>query len=116
MVDCFNRIRGPSGRCSGLNGGPKIAEALEAGVRDCGLKVDIDQIVRLGKCAKGPNLHIGGKEFKTGLSPDDVPGLLDEFDRRAGRDDQNALLYPRAVSNSSSGCAHPIKKTPLPVV
>ena len=93
MVDCFNRIRGPSGRCSGLNGGPKIAEALEAGVRDCGLKVDIDQIVCLGKCAEGSNLCIVNNEFEIGLSPDDTPALLDELDRRAGRDDQNALLY-----------------------
>jgi len=96
VVDCFNCTRGPSGRCSGLNGGPKIAEALEAGVRDCGLKVDIYQIVCLGKCAEGSNLCIVNNEFETGLSPDDVPDLLDELDRRASRDDQNALLYPGA--------------------
>ena len=96
VVVCVNRMRGPSGRCCGLSVGPEIAEALEAGVRDRGLKVDIDRIVCLGKCAEGPNLRIVGNEFKTGLSPDDVPDLLDEFERRAGRDDQNALLYPRA--------------------
>ena len=89
-------VRGPSGRCCGLNGGQEIAGALEAGIRDCSLKVDTSQIVCLGKCSDGPNLVIVGKEFKTGLSPDDAPDLLDEFDRSAGRDDQNALLYPRA--------------------
>ncbi len=89
-------MRGPSGRCGGVNGRQEIAGALKAGIRDCSLKVDIGQIVCLGKCLEGRNLVIVGKEFKTGLSPDDVPDLLDEFDRRVGRDDQNALLYPRA--------------------
>ena len=45
---------------------------------------------------EGRNLVVVGKEFTAGLSPDDVPDLLDQFDRRVGRDDQNALLYPRA--------------------
>ena len=96
VVVCVNRIRGPSGKCCGLSGAPEIAEALEAGVRDRKLKVDIERIVCLGKCAEGPNLRIVGGEFKHRLSLDDVPDLLDEFERRAGRLESGALLYPGA--------------------
>ena len=96
VVFCVNRMRGPSGRWCSLNGGPEIAGALEAGLRDCGLKVDIDHIVCLGKCEERPNLHLIGNALKTGLSTDDAPDLIDEFDRRAARDNQNALLYPGA--------------------
>ena len=94
VVVCANRMPGPSGRCYGLSGGPEIAEAFEASIRCHGFKVDVDRMVCFGKCAERPNLHIVGKVFNTGLSPDDVPDLIDEFDRRAGRDNQNALLYP----------------------
>lgn len=96
VVVCVNRMRGPSGRCCGLSGAPEIAEALEAGVRDRALKVDIERIVCLGKCADGPNLRIVGGEFKNHLSMDDVPNLLDEFEQLAGRDDRGAFLYPGA--------------------
>ena len=96
VVVCVNRMPGPIGRCDGLRGESKIAEALEASIRYCGFKVDVDRMACLGKCAEGPNLRIAGNEFMTSLSTDDIPDLPNEFERCAGRDDQNALLYPGA--------------------
>lgn len=96
VVVCVNRMRGPRGKCCGLSGSLEIAEALESGARTRGLNVAIERIVCLGKCDDGPNLRIVGGEFRQNLTLDDVPSLLEEFEKRSGRIDGSTLLYPGA--------------------
>ena len=96
VVVCVNQMRGPRGKCCGQNGSLKIADRLEAGVRERGINVRVDRIVCLGKCDVGPNLRFVGGEFRHDLTLDDVPRLLDEFEKIAGKSDKKELLYPGA--------------------
>ena len=96
VVVCVNKMRGPRGKCCGLSGSPEIAVALESGARTRQLKVDVETIVCFGKCDDGPNLRIVGGEFRQHLTMEDVPSLLDEFERRAGRIENRTMLYPGA--------------------
>lgn len=95
LVVCVNMMRGPRGKCCGLSGSPEIADALEAGIRQRGIKAEIERIVCLGKCNDGPNLKIVGGGFRQHLTLDDVPALLDEFAEQAGVGD-SPMLYPGA--------------------
>ena len=96
VVVCVNKMRGPRGKCCGLSGSPEIGAALESGVQTRQLNVDVETIVCFGKCGDGPNLRIVGAEFRQHLTLEDVPSLLDEFESRAGRIENGALLYPGA--------------------
>lgn len=96
VVVCVNRMRGPRGKCCGQNGSLQIAAALEAGIRDRGLDVELERIVCLGKCDVGPNLKFVGGDFRHDLTLGDVPRLLDEFEEIAGTCDEKEMLYPGA--------------------
>ena len=61
-------VRGPSGRCCGLNGRQEIAGALKAGIRDCSLKVDIGRLSASGNAWKGGTLLSSAKSSKPAIA------------------------------------------------
>ena len=83
---CVNRRLGSDKASCAARGSEQIADALEAGVRERGLAVEIERIVCFGQCQVGPNGRlIPGGNFHKGMTIEDVPALLDEIERACGK-------------------------------
>jgi (2Fe-2S) ferredoxin len=63
-----------------MGGSEKIADAIESGLQERGLSLQVERIHCLGECAEGPNLRLapGGKFFHH-VKLADVPAILDEI-------------------------------------
>jgi NADH:ubiquinone oxidoreductase subunit E len=81
VIVCINNRFTASRPSCAMGGSEKIADQLEAGLRERGLGVQVERVHCLGECANGPNLRLapGGRFFhKVKLA--DVPAILDEIE------------------------------------
>lgn len=101
LMVCVNMV-GVNKPCCGKRGSVALAEAIERGVRNRGIALEVERIHCFNKCHFGPNMRIApGGEFLHGVSPDDIPKLLDRLEKMAGRADRtqsgaDGLVYPGA--------------------
>ena len=72
-----------------------MADALEAGVRERGIDVQIERLVCFGLCAKGPNMRrIPGGDFLHNVTMDDIARILDELEEECGVSRKNGNILP----------------------
>ena len=90
---CVNTRYGSDKPSCGERGSVALAEAIEAGVRERRIDVTVERIVCFGLCTKGPNMRlVPGGAFRNGVTPKDIPAILDELERECGtRPEENEL-------------------------
>lgn len=82
---CVNHRYGSDTPSCGERGSVPIAEAIEQGVRDRRINVEVERIVCFGKCTIGPNMRLApGGAFRHGVTIHDVPAILDELEALCG--------------------------------
>ena len=77
LLVCINRSYRADLKSCGGSGSDAIADALEAGIKDRGLPIEFERIRCFGWCYRGPNIRIEGGAAMHGVTPDDVPRILD---------------------------------------
>lgn len=77
VLVCTNRAFRKDLPSCGAGGGDRIADALEAGLRERGLLGHVERINCFGRCALGPNVRVLGGRFLTGMDVSRVPEVLD---------------------------------------
>ena len=75
LLICVNK-RMTAVSCAG-RGSEAVADAIEHGVMERGLAVEIIRIHCFGRCELGPNLRVIGKEFHHHVDLEQVPDILD---------------------------------------
>lgn len=82
---CINR-RFDSGKPScAARGSLALAEAIETGVRERRIDIDVERIVCLGQCQHGPSMRFApGGDFLLGVSMDQVADILDRLEDQCG--------------------------------
>ncbi len=73
---CTNMRGGSNKPSCGVRGGKQLKERLQKACHDHKLGVDIEEIVCLGQCEKGPALRIAGGNFFFGDNSNDVLPVL----------------------------------------
>ncbi len=77
-----NEFQEDGSRCCGLGGGLKLAEALEAGVAERGLEIEVKRFGCLGMCTRGPSIMLyPGNSWLLRVQPEDVPEALDVIEQ-----------------------------------
>ncbi|MBO6520625.1 MAG: (2Fe-2S) ferredoxin domain-containing protein [Rhodospirillales bacterium] len=91
VLICINRRYHADQPSCAQRGSLALADALEDGVRERKIDVEVERIKCLGQCTKGPTVRFApGGRFSLGTSIDDVPDLLDELESLCGvRDDDD---------------------------
>lgn len=86
LVVCINRrFRTDAPSCA-ARGSEAIADALERGIRERGIALRVVRIRCFGACSRGPTMRLApGGAFLFEVRAEDVPALLDRFEREAGR-------------------------------
>ncbi len=85
---CVNRRFGTDKPSCAARGSELIAAAMEDGIRERGIQVNMERLVCFGMCMDGPNARlIPGGAFHKGIKKEDVPMLLDELERICGAGD-----------------------------
>ncbi len=79
LLICVNQ-RPRSVSCGGRDSAV-IATAIEVGIAERGLDIEVLRIHCLGRCELGPNLRLIGKEFHHRVRLEEVDVLLDELER-----------------------------------
>jgi NADH:ubiquinone oxidoreductase subunit E len=85
LIICVNRRLDPGRTSCAARGSEEIAKAIEDGVNERQINIEIERICCLGHCNDGPTMRMapGGAFFhETGL--DDVPQILDDLAARCG--------------------------------
>ena len=101
LMICVNMV-GVNKPCCAKRGSVALAEAIERGVSDRSIALVVERIYCFNKCHLGPNMLIApGGEFIHGVSPENVPEILDRLEATAGRADRkqggkDGLIYPGA--------------------
>ncbi len=89
LLVCVNRrFQGDKPSCA-QRGSEAIADAIEEGIARRGIDLAVERLVCMGQCMDGPTLRLApGGEFILGVTLEDVPDLLDRFERECRpRDD-----------------------------
>ncbi len=68
-----------------------IARAIEVGIAERGLDIEVLRIHCFGRCESGPNLRLIGKGFHHRVRLEEVDLLLDELGREAAELSETAL-------------------------
>ncbi len=90
---CVNRRFGSDRPSCGTRGSVKIADAIEAGVRDRKINVIVERIVCFGMCNVGPNMRlVPGGEFHKSVNLDQVDEILSSLEAECGlRSESNEI-------------------------
>jgi len=85
IMICVNERFGPTAVSCGGSDSVAIADAVESGLKERQLVIEVDRIHCLGLCAKGPNLRFfpGGDWFNE-VTVADVPQILDRLEDASG--------------------------------
>jgi (2Fe-2S) ferredoxin len=79
---CINERKESFVPSCGRRGSREMLAALEAGLAQRGLDVDLQTIACLGLCDKGPNVRVAPSgSLYHAVAPDDVPALIDSLER-----------------------------------
>lgn len=86
LIVCVNR-RFEFGKPScAVRGSEEIATALEKGITERNIDIDIERICCLGHCEQGPTLRLApGGAFFHEVSLGDVPDILSDLADKCGR-------------------------------
>ncbi len=85
LIVCVNRRFDPGRPSCAARGSFDIARALEKGIAERNIDIQVEQICCLGHCAKGPAMRLApGGAFYHGTSLTDVPDILDDLAAKCG--------------------------------
>ncbi len=89
LLICVNRrFKADEPSCA-ARGSVPVAEAIERGVADRGIDIQVERIVCLGQCTKGPTVKLVPGRFILGTTEDMVGGILDELETACGTKDRD---------------------------
>ncbi len=89
LLICVNRrFKADEPSCA-ARGSVPVAEAIERGVADRGIDIQVERIVCLGQCTKGPTVKLVPGRFILGTTEDMVGGILDELETACGTKDMD---------------------------
>ncbi len=75
---CTNDFQEDGSRCCGPRGGVELAAALEAGVAERGLDIELKRFGCLGMCTRGPSIMLyPGNSWLLRVQAEDAPQVLD---------------------------------------
>lgn len=82
LLICVN-FRAATGKPSCAQRGSRdIADAMEKGVRERKIDIEVERICCFGHCEKGPNMRLApGGDFIFGAALEDVPQILDRLEK-----------------------------------
>lgn len=84
LLICINRrFRSGEPSCA-ARGSLAIADALEQGVRERRIDIEVKRIVCLGQCTKGPTVKMAPGEFVLGTTLEMVDGILEKLESACG--------------------------------
>lgn len=85
LMICINRrFRADEASCA-ARGSHALADALELGIQQRKIDIEIERSVCMGQCQIGPTIRLApGGRFILGKSIDDIPALLDELELMCG--------------------------------
>ena len=88
VLVCVNRrFRGDQPSCA-ARGSEALADALEAALKERGVKVTLERSVCMGRCTRGPTVRFApGGRFNLHTEMDDIPTLVDELETLCGLHD-----------------------------
>jgi len=84
ILICVNRRFNTDEPSCAARGSFAIAEAIEKGVRDRGIAIEVERFICFGQCTRGPTVKLAPGDFILGASPDMVPGILDALEAACG--------------------------------
>ncbi|MDF1749260.1 MAG: (2Fe-2S) ferredoxin domain-containing protein [Alphaproteobacteria bacterium] len=85
LLVCVNPIGSNKPSCGGDRGSQALADALESGIRDRRINAQLDRIICLNRCLKGPALRIApGGDFFLEVQTDHISKVLDRLESLAG--------------------------------
>ncbi len=96
VLVCINRrFRGDQPSCA-ARGSEAVADAIEAGIADRKINVQLERSICMGQCTKGPTVRFApGGRFNLGTHLEDVPAMLDELEALCGlADDEDPNAIP----------------------
>ena len=86
LLICVNKRHDLSRPSCGYRGGIELADALEAGIAERGLPLEIERIHCLGHCQRGPTMRLApGGKFYLGKEVSEVAEILDDIEERLNR-------------------------------
>ena len=98
LIVCVNRRLDPGRPSCAARGSEKNATALEKGISDRGIDIEVERIVCLGHCADGPTMRLApGGAFFHNTKLEDIPGILDDLELQCARSRQ---LGPEAATTA----------------
>ncbi|MEQ8194871.1 MAG: (2Fe-2S) ferredoxin domain-containing protein [Rhodospirillales bacterium] len=86
LIVCVNRrFQSDKGSCA-EKGSEALADTLAAGIETRRLNIALERIRCLGQCLHGPSMRLApGGKFYLGVTPEDIPAILDEIESLCGR-------------------------------
>lgn len=89
LLICVNRrFKADEPSCA-ARGSLPVAEAIERGVADRSIDIQVERIVCLGQCTKGPTVKLVPGRFILGTTEDMVGDILDELETACGTRDKD---------------------------
>ena len=84
LAICVNRRLSDKPSC-GARGSVAIADAMEAGITERKLDVQVERIICFGMCTQGPSMRlVPNGDFFRQVKLEDVPKILDQLERDCG--------------------------------
>ena len=85
LIVCVNqRFEAGRASCAG-RGSLEIAKAIESGITERGIDIEVERLCCLGHCTKGPVMRLApGGAFFHETKLEDVPGILDDLEAKCG--------------------------------
>jgi len=84
ILICVNRRFKHDEPSCAARGSFAIAEAIETGVKDRNIDIEVERFICFGQCHKGPTVKLVPGDFILGAAPDMVDGILDKLQAACG--------------------------------
>ncbi len=85
LLVCVNNIARPDKGCCGQRGSVALLAAITAEVAARGVNAEVEEIVCLGNCHRGPSMRIApGGRFFFRVDSDQPPTIVDALEQLAG--------------------------------
>jgi len=91
LLVCINRRFQVDRPSCASRGSEVLAKAVEAGIAERNINVDVEHVVCLGQCPNGPAMRLApGGQFFLGISENNVPQVLETLIRACGFREEKA--------------------------
>ena len=94
ILICVNRRFKTDEASCAARGGLAIAEAIEAGVRERRIDIEVERFICFGQCNLGPAVKLAPGDFTLGTTPDMVNGILDQLEAACGIKEDDEAVPP----------------------